>query len=157
MNRDASVLKPYWPIISAWTASIQYFLPYCGRLLVAWELDVARKAGVRHPEKIKVVMVNELPFPEHPELRSLSMQYGLGGSDMVGLTVGYGVFILQGHYSKRLLSHECRHVFQYEEAGSVGEFMSRYLGEILEYGYMNSPLEQDARSHEVTNVLTRSL
>jgi hypothetical protein len=49
----------------------------------------------------------------------------------------------------RLLSHECRHVHQYEAHGSIAAFLPVYLEQIATVGYRNSPLEQDARAHEV--------
>lgn len=153
MNLPQDLLKSLLPLITVWAETVRFFLPHCGRRLVSWELEIARKVGVRHPERIKLIMVDELPFPDHPRIRELAGQYGLGGPGMRGLTLGYGVFILEGHYSVRILSHECRHVAQYEEAGSVGRLLNRYLAEVMEHGYRDAPLEQDARAHEISNVM----
>jgi hypothetical protein len=68
---------------------------------------------------------------------------------MVGLTLGYAVFICTGYNTNlRLLRHEFRHVHQYERAGSIAAFLPAYLGQIVQFGYHNAPLEQDARAHE---------
>ena len=67
---------------------------------------------------------------------------------MVGLTLGYSIFIVRGHMSPRLLSHECRHVYQYETAGSISAFLPVYLQQIATVGYQSAPFEQDARAHE---------
>ena len=67
---------------------------------------------------------------------------------MVGLTLGYGVYVCHGHGSIRLLSHEFRHVYQYEHAGSIAAFLPAYLQQIVTVGYNNAPLEVDARAHE---------
>ncbi len=68
---------------------------------------------------------------------------------MVGLTLGDAVFICVGHeMNPRLLRHELRHVYQYEQAGSISAFLPLYLGQIVQFGYRNAPLEQDARAHE---------
>ena len=52
---------------------------------------------------------------------------------------------------RRLLSHECRHVFQYEQAGSIALFLPLYLDAIVRVGYENCPFEQDARAHELAD------
>jgi hypothetical protein len=56
---------------------------------------------------------------------------------MTGLTLGYAILICHGHMSHRLLSHECRHVAQYEQVGSIAAFLSAYLGAIVQVGYWN--------------------
>ena len=77
------------------------------------------------------------------------METGLLGPEMIGVTFGYGVYICDGHISNRLISHECRHVYQYEVAGSIGAFLQVYLQQIATVGYHDAPLEVDARQHEI--------
>lgn len=68
---------------------------------------------------------------------------------MVGLTLGYAVFICAGYSTKsQLLRHEFRHVYQYEAAGAISAFLPIYLRQIVQFGYQNAPLERDARAHE---------
>jgi hypothetical protein len=61
------------------------------------------------------------------------------------MTLGYGIFVEAEHASIRLLSHECRHVYQYEQAGSIDAFLTEYLTQIATVGYADAPLEADAR------------
>lgn len=68
---------------------------------------------------------------------------------MVGLTLGYSIFVKQGQVTARLIAHECRHVYQYEVFGSIAEFLRVYLTQIVTHGYCDAPLEQDAMAHEV--------
>lgn len=70
---------------------------------------------------------------------------------MAGLTLGYSILICRGHKTRRLLSHELRHVFQYEQHGSIAAFLPVYLMQIATVGYQSAPFEQDARAHELTN------
>ena len=67
-----------------------------------------------------------------------------------GLTLGYAVFVRRGHETLRLLSHEFRHVYQYEQAGSIGAFLSVYLPQVVQFGYEQAPFEIDARAHQET-------
>jgi len=68
---------------------------------------------------------------------------------MKGLTLGHSLYICQGHITKHLLSHELRHVYQYEAFGSIPEFLVEYLKQIVLVGYEKSLLEQDAKQHEI--------
>lgn len=65
-----------------------------------------------------------------------------------GLTAGHSILIVKGYMSAWLVSHELRHVQQYEALGGVEAFIPRYLNEIAEFGYDNAPLERDARAYE---------
>jgi hypothetical protein len=47
-----------------------------------------------------------------------------------------------------LLSHECRHAYQYETYGSIAAFLPVYLDQIASVGYLDAPFEQDARTNE---------
>jgi hypothetical protein len=80
-----------------------------------------------------------------------AQQTGLLGPGMVGLTLGHTVFIILGCKTVQLLSHELRHVHQYEQFGSIAAFLPVYLAQIVEVGYDNAAFEVDARSHEVRN------
>jgi hypothetical protein len=113
------------------------------------EQEVARAVGVMNPELVRVEIVERLPLPEDAVLRAAALQTGLLGPGMVGLTLGHAIFICRGHKTRRLLSHELRHVHQYEQHGSIAAFLPVYLKQIVEVGYGNAPLEADARAHEL--------
>jgi hypothetical protein len=119
-----------------------------GQALNDSEQQVARRVGVLRPELIRVALVGSLPMPDDPALRSAAIQTGLLSPNSAGLTLGYLVFVRRGQDTLRLLSHEFRHVHQYEQAGSIAAFLSVYLQQIAQFGYANAPLEADARAHE---------
>jgi len=87
-------------------------------------------------------------MPTDAELRQAAIQTGLLGPGNVGLTLGYGIFIAAGNFTARVLSHEFRHVHQYEIRGSIAAFLPEYLQQIVTVGYDNAPLEIDARAWE---------
>jgi hypothetical protein len=111
-------------------------------------LEIARAVGVSRPERIRISSVPELPLPDDPDLRYAALKTGLLGPGMVGLTLGYGIYICHGHQSNRLLSHECRHVYQYEHAGTIKDYLPEYLDQIVKFGYHDAPFEVDARNYE---------
>ena len=136
------------PKAIAWAEDQAARVTGSGRALDQRELALARGVGVARPERIRVAIAEALPIPQDPTLRAAALQTGLLGPGMVGLTLGYSVFICRGYETPRLLSHEFRHVYQYEQAGSIAAFLPGYLQQIVQFGYATAPLEQDARAHE---------
>ncbi len=115
-------------------------------------LDIACRVGVQRPSLVRFIIVDQVPQPKDPILQETARKMGLLGPEVKGLTLGYAIFIVSGHKTSRLLSHECRHVYQYESYGSIDAFLSVYLKQIVEYGYQNAPLEVDARHHEILSI-----
>lgn len=117
--------------------------------LTSEEQEVARAVGVVKPELVRIEIVGDrLPMPDDPVLQAAAIQAGLLGPGMVGLTLGHSIFICRGHKTRRLISHELRHVYQYEQHGSIAAFLPAYLSQVLEVGYEDAALERDARAHE---------
>ena len=143
-----AALPSLLPKAIAWAEDQASKVGRTGQALNASELELARNVGVVQPESVRVAVVAALPMPDDPDLRDAAVQTRLLGPDMSGLTLGHSVFICQGKETKRLLSHEFRHVHQYEQAGSIAAFLPVYLQQIVQLGYRNAPLEQDAIAHE---------
>lgn len=135
------------PKAIVWAEAQSRIIAEKGLPLTAANINDARAVGVAHPEKIRVLLVPCMPMPEDDDLHAFALHLGL--PKMAGLTLGHGIFILDGHVTRRLLSHECRHVYQYEEAGSIAAFMAAYLKQVASFGYLDAPLEIDARTHEI--------
>ena len=141
------------PAAIAWAEARAKKAAEVGSALSAAEQEIARQVGVSQPARVRVEIVDELPLPEDPALRAAGLAAGLLGPAMVGLTLGHSIFIRRGNRDdrqhRRLLSHELRHVHQYEQHGSIAAFLRVYLRQIVEVGYANAPLEADARAHEI--------
>jgi hypothetical protein len=143
-----SILPQLLPFAIAWVEEQSQRALDSGQPLDATGLALARRVWVQHPERIRTQLVDALPLPDEPGLRQAALATGLLGPGMIGLTLGYSIFIVRGHMGPRLLSHECRHVYQYETAGSIAAFLPVYLQQIATVGYQGDPLEQDARAYE---------
>ena len=138
------------PIAISWAQEVAADVQAVGLHLNENSLAVARLVGVHNPEKIRVKIVAQRPTPETLMLREAATQAGLLWPRMAGLTLGYSILIRQDQNSLRLLSHECRHVHQFESIGSIADFLPIYLQQIVSGGYENAPLEIDARNHELS-------
>ncbi len=139
------------PSAIAWAEARAKKAAEVGDSLTSAEQEIARRVGVRQPELVRIEIVGTLPLPEDPTLRAAALDAGLLGPGMVGLTLGHSIFIVRGCKDRRLLSHELRHVYQYEQHGSIGAFLPVYLNQIVDVGYINASLEADARAHEISN------
>ncbi len=144
----AAVLPKLLPQAIEWVELRSYEILSKGKPLTAAGIRVARSVGVLDPENIRVELVESLPLPDDQTLRDVALQMGLLGPDVDGVTCGYGIYVCTDHVTNRLLAHECRHVFQYECAGSIAAFLPAYLQEIVEFEYLECPFEVDARQYE---------
>lgn len=133
----------------AWAEQQASVIASCGKPLDGGELILARRVGVVRPELIRVMLVPEVPKPDDLLLLQWARQAGIPSLGAAGLTIQYGIYIREGCYSQRVLSHECRHVQQFEQAGSVAVGVQRYLEQVIKFGYRDAPFEVDARNHEV--------
>lgn len=152
MNFDLSAALPLLtPKAIEWAEQRASEIISTGEPLNEHGLALARQVDVANPERIRLSFVAQLPLPNDPMLRQAALQTGLLGPNMIGLTLGYGIYICHGHNSPRLLSHEIRHVQQYEQAGSIAAYLPKYLQQIAQFGYSDAPYEVDARAHEEAN------
>lgn len=109
---------------------------------------LARRVGVQRPEEIRVLEQAHLPKPDDAQLQLAVFATGLLGANMTALTLGYGIIVCQHCGTPELLSHNFRHVYQFEQAGSLDSFLTDYIGQVIEFGHDQAPLELDARSNE---------
>lgn len=148
MSNLAAELPRLLPLAITWVEAQEAHVLATGQTLSDLGTQLATAVGVQRPDLVRVKVVDQLPQPTHPELLAVGLQTGLLGPQMAGITFGHAIFIRQGQVSNRLISHELRHVHQYEASGSIGAFLATYLAQIASVGYHQSPLEIDARQHE---------
>ena len=138
------------PRATEWAIRLAAEASATGTYLDPQLVDIARRVGVRHPERIRLRVVDKVPLPTDPMLAQAARQAGLAGEGMVGITLGNVVFVRSGHETDvRLLSHEFRHVAQYESSGGIAGFLEVHLRHLAAFGYEDAPFEIDARAHEI--------
>jgi hypothetical protein len=144
MNITAVVI-----LASDWVKEQVQYIATHGRPLSVQESAVARKVGVKNIAQVKILEVDLIEPPKNPILNELCQELEFLSDATIGLTMFNCIFIKKGHYSTKLLSHELRHVYQYQQFGSVEAFLSEYIRQIMSVGYEDSELEIDARNHEL--------
>jgi hypothetical protein len=109
----------------------------------------ARKIGVRAPERVRMMVVEEIPAPDDERLRLAAEAVGLLSPATIGLALRYGIFVRSDYWGdRRLIVHELVHVWQCERLGGLREFLEKYLSECVTVGYPGAPMEQEARRIE---------
>jgi hypothetical protein len=145
----ASQLPVMAPRAIAWAESLSADARERGAALTPRQLALARASGVRDPARIRVLAVDRIPLPEDPSLKAAALKVGLSQGSAAGMTLGYAVVVRREYADDvQLLSHEFRHVAQYEACGGIRAFLGMHLAHLAEFGYRDSPFEVDARAHE---------
>jgi hypothetical protein len=140
------LLDELLPLACEWAEQQQEHILQDGVSLTESQLEDARLVPVSSPEKVRLLKVDQIPWPENPMLLSIGQQAGFFTDDTEGLAIGYGIFIKSNRWQdRRLIVHELVHVSQYERLGGISEFLERYVTEYLNDGYYDGPLETEAR------------
>jgi hypothetical protein len=152
-DMDRQQLAAQLPLIAErtieWAKAVEAKSLAGGATLTLEQQKLARSVGVRNPERIRLLVVDRIPLPDEPVLAKAAEGVGLSQSWAAGLTLGHAVIVRRGfERDPRLLSHEFRHVAQYETVGGIGPFLVSHLRSLVEVGYEKSPFEVDARAHE---------
>lgn len=145
---STSILRKLFPLLlplaARWVEATEKTILETGRPLSDEGLEDVRLLGVKHPEKIRFLKVDQIPLPTNPILRWAAQATGLMGPHTYGMAFRYGIMIRQDWWEcGDLQRHECVHTGQYERMG-VKSFLGEYLRQCLEIGYPEAPLEQEA-------------
>lgn len=147
---DDVPLEAIAPRAVAWAERLASGATVQGVPLTAEQRRIAAAVGVRHPEEVRLLVVERIPLPDEPLLEAAAVKVGLSSSSAAGLTLGHAVIVRRGwERDLRILSHELRHVAQYEAAGGIPAFLATHLAHLARHGYRDSPYEVDARAHEL--------
>lgn len=133
------------PLACAWAEEQERAILRDGVPLTPAQNADARKIGVAHPERVRLLSVSDVPIPEHPALRAAAEATQLISPLTAGLTLRHGIFIRADCWGeRRLVFHELVHTLQYERLGGFQQFLQQYLYECITIGYPAAPLEQEA-------------
>jgi len=133
--------------VSIWIRKQEQKICLLGVPLEVAELEIARKAGVRHPERVRVLAVARVPFPLDQVARQLARWSRRFPFAALGLSARYGIYLQAGIDCRaEILAHELVHTGQYERLGGVVGFLRAYLRDCIEHGYLNAVMEEEART-----------
>jgi hypothetical protein len=139
----ALVLPPY----IEWATATEVSGLTQGQALDAQQLRIAREIGIKQPEKVRLVYVDEVPFPhDNRLLKTVGEALGFIGEGIVNnaQVFGYSIYVRTGYeLSTPRLAHELVHVLQIERSG-LEAVITQHFSDLATYGYNDSPLEVEA-------------
>lgn len=139
------LLPALLPLAAWWVALHERRILRLGVPLSPEGLRDAALMGVAHPEKIRLMKVNRIPWLNGLLVKSLSRIMPEVPCNTVGLSLRYGIYIRSEYWGNRhLIAHECVHTGQYERHAHTAGFLRAYFTECIEFGYPDAPLEQEA-------------
>ena len=146
-GQNALDFEQLLPQYIAWAQEIDSKGLQLGEPLGSADLAMAREIGIKSPEKVRVVYVDEVPFPnENAALKSMGESLGLIGNGIVNnaQVFGYSIYVRRGYELDRpRLAHELVHVLQTERT-SFGDTVVQHISDMAKYDYKNAPLEVEA-------------
>jgi hypothetical protein len=133
------------PLVIWWVRHNEKIALRLGRALTDEEMSWAKKIGIAHPEKIRILNVTRIPTAVPLYVEKLLQRKGYPAGSAAGMCMRYGIYAKESHaYKKSLIAHELVHTHQFERLGGLWHFLHIYLKETMILGYANSPLEKEA-------------
>lgn len=133
------------PWVGLWAWRLERRTLREGRPLFSSEWAAAVRVGVRHPEKVRILVVEEVPMPGFSWMHRIAAGWGFDRRHIGGLCLRYGIILRRDLAAQPvIMAHELVHTSQYERHGSLSGFLRAYLLQCLRHGYTNSSLEREA-------------
>jgi len=137
--------RRFLPSACNWVLEQERFILERGVPLRGLQCSDAKRAGVIHPERIRLMYVDQIPIPVQPLLRAAAQAMKLNTPGTPALALRYGTYIRSECWGQRWpVVHQLAHVAQFERLGSVRAFMECFLYQCLVVGYPSAPIEQEA-------------
>ena len=154
------VVEALLPLATLWAAWQERRILRGGRELQGSEREVAEALGVLEPERVRVMILPEVPLPgPRWMIRRLSHLTDLA-TQPCGMALGHGIFLDDAHAARLdVLAHELVHTTQFERHESLHGFLRQYLTECIRDGYSCAAMEAEAvrRSAAALQSLRRGL
>jgi hypothetical protein len=117
-----------------------------GRELTVNELKYAKSIGVKHPEKVRVMIMSDFPVPTHEGVLEGFKELGFDSMFVAGITYRYGIYIKSSWLVSKeyVLAHELIHVRQVEKTNNWKKHTRQYLIQAFSYEYFEMPYEHEA-------------
>lgn len=149
MQIPIEVFLQLLPRATSWAVEQERHVLKEGNPLSAGQAAIAQQAGVRNPNRVRLLSVPRIPIPPEADLQTAAAAIGLITPETAGLTIGHGIFVREDCWGQtRLIGHELVHVSQYEKLGGIEAFLREYLEQCNIHTYEGAPMEQEAIAFE---------
>lgn len=144
---DRELFDELSPRALQWAKAQEEYIRANGSPLSPASTVDAGRAGVQHPECVRVLVVDRIPLPDEPALAEASRRAQIITDASRAVAIGYGIVVRADCWGDReLLIHQLVHVAQCERHGGVEAFAQRYLSDRTESPQFTlGALEEEAR------------
>lgn len=116
------------PLAAQWAKRQEAYILKHGAPLTVDQTADARRAGVREPARVRVLVADRIPLPDDKELAEAARGAQIITDSSRGVAIGHGIMIRADSWRNReLLLHQLVHVAQCERSGGLEKFVVEYL------------------------------
>jgi hypothetical protein len=127
---DQEKFERLLPLASQWAKAQETFVLKHGLPLTTRQMADARRAGVQDPAKVRVLVVDRIPLPDHKELAEAARSAQIITDASRGVAIGHAIIIRADSWQNReLILHQLVHVAQCERSGGLESFVEEYLSD----------------------------
>jgi hypothetical protein len=150
---DQETFERLLPLACQWAKTQEEMILAYGHSLSATQAADAFEAGVKNCERTRLLIVDRIPIPDHPELAQISIRTQILTPASRAWAIGYGIMVRADSWGDReLLLHNLVHVAQCERVGGIEAWVRQYLTERLTCGVFTlGQFEHEARvlAHQI--------
>lgn len=144
---DRQKFEHLLPLAVKWAKAQEEFVLKHGNPLSARYMADAQLAGVQKPARVRVLAVDRISLPDHPQLAEASKRIGIITEDTRCMGFGYALIIRVDAWNDReLILHNLVHIAQCERSGGLAHWCREYLGDRMSCPkFTIGLLEEEAR------------
>src|SRR6516165_6740095 len=125
---DQETFDRFLPAAYQWAKTQEEIILAYGQCLSARQASDAFQVGVKDWQRIRLLIVDRVPLPDHTELSELAVRTQVLTPMSRAFTLGHGIFVRADSWGDReLLVHNFVHVAQFERAGRLEQWVRQYL------------------------------
>ena len=127
---DQETFQHLLPLAYQWAKAQEEFILARGASLGPAQIADARLVGVQDYSRVRVLVVDRIPLPDHKELAEAAARTDFITSASRGVAIGHGIIIRADRWGDReLILHQLVHVAQCERSGGLESFVEQYLSD----------------------------
>jgi hypothetical protein len=127
---DQETFQHLLPLAYQWAKAQEEFILARGASLGPAQIADARLVGVQDYSRVRVLVVDRIPLPDHKELAEAAARTDIITGASCGVAIGHGIIIRADRWGDReLILHQLVHVAQCERSGGLESFVEQYLSD----------------------------
>jgi hypothetical protein len=125
---DHDPVRLFAPLARQWALEQEAFILKLGAPLDAKQLADAKLVGVKDTARVRLLPVDRIPMPPHPELAEAARRAHIITEASPAVTLGHGIMVRVDRWRDReLMLHQFVHIAQCERSGGLESFVDQYL------------------------------